>query len=236
MRRNKEENQAKTLVVIAALNEEKGIGPTLAEINFYLNNACCLVVDGRSNDNTVKIAEAMGAHVIFQNSSGKGDAVAAAIEYANKLEVEVEYIVFTDADFTYPARYMVDMIRVLQEDPNVGMVCGNRFNNHVHLGNMHNILYTGNRVIALIHNLLNGVSLHDPLTGLRVLRWKVIEDWHPKSEGFDVEVELNHHVERRGYHIAEIPIHYRPRMGQKKLQIRHGLTITKRIITDAVKS
>jgi hypothetical protein len=44
------------------------------------------------------------------------------------------------------------------------------------------------------------------LTGFRVVCWEKLRDWKPKSKGFDVEVELNHQVERKGYGILEIPI------------------------------
>jgi dolichol-phosphate mannosyltransferase len=231
MREKGEENYSQTLVIIAALNEEEGVGRTITEIKNCLHGSLCVVVDGRSTDNTTAIAKAMGAQVILQKGSGKGDALATAIEHAR--ELEVEYVVFIDADFTYPAGFLPEMIWILKEKPDIGMVCGNRFNGHVNLGRMHNILYTGNRTIALLHNILNGVHMNDPLTGLRVVRWKLIKDWNPKSEGFDVEVELNYHVERKGYDIAEIPINYRPRLGEKKLQIAHGFTIIKRILTDS---
>jgi glycosyltransferase involved in cell wall biosynthesis len=55
------------------------VGPTLAEIARELDKPFCLVVDGRSTDGTVKIAEAMGATVITQRGLGKGDAIATAI-------------------------------------------------------------------------------------------------------------------------------------------------------------
>jgi len=226
-----EKNYSPTLVIVAALNEEEGIGPTLAEIKDCLNRPLCLVVDGQSVDGTAKVAKAMGAQVILQKGSGKGDAVATAIKHANGLNVE--YVAFIDADFTYPAEYLPEMIEILEENPDVGMVCGNRFNSNLHLGRMHNILYTGNRVIAFIHNMLNGVQIHDPLTGLRVVRWEILKDWKPKSKSFDLEVELNHYVERKNYGIAEILIHYRPRLGEKKLKIKHGFTILKRILLES---
>jgi hypothetical protein len=56
--------------------------------------------------------------------------------------------------------------------------------------------------------------------------------WTVKSKGFDVEVELNHQVERRGFTIVEIPIKYRPRLGEKKLKMKHGVTILKRIMLE----
>ena len=40
-----------------------------------------------------------------------------------------------------------------------------------------------------------------------------------KSKGFDIEVELNHRVEREGFGIVEVPIQYRVRLGEKKLKI-----------------
>jgi hypothetical protein len=85
-----------------------------------------------------------------------------------------------------------------------------------------------------VHNMLNGVPLEDPLTGLRVIRTEVLRGWLVKSKGFDIEVELNHLVERRGFKIREIPICYRARLGEKKLKIRHGVTILKRIFLEAV--
>jgi len=75
--------------------------------------------------------------------------------------------------------------------------------------------------------------MRDPLTGLRVVRWEILKDWKPKSKGFDLEVELNHHVERKGYDIVEIPIHYRARLGEKKLKVKHGFSILKRILLES---
>jgi len=65
-----------TQVIIAALNEEEGIGPTIIELKANLASPRVLVVDGRSTDRTVEIAKSMGAEVVFQDGLGKGDAIA----------------------------------------------------------------------------------------------------------------------------------------------------------------
>jgi glycosyltransferase involved in cell wall biosynthesis len=225
-----EGSRSQVLAVVAALNEEEGIGPTIEELQQCLHDLCILVVDGRSSDRTVEIAQRFGAKVVLQEGKGKGDAIAKAINYVGS---DVEYVVFTDADYTYPAEFLPRMIKVLRENPRVGMVCGNRFNSHFHVYAMHNLFYFGNRLLAFTHNMLNGVALRDPLTGLRVVRAEILKDWVPKSKGFDIEVELNHHVERRGYEIREMDIPYRLRLGEKKLKLRHGLTIAKRIMVEA---
>ena len=219
------------LVLVAALNEEEGICLTLAELKQFLGGSKFLVVDGNSRDRTVHFAKSLGADVLVQEGKGKGDAVGYAFRC---LKDNFDYIVFTDGDYTYPAKYVPQMIRILEENPQVGMVCGNRFNSHMHLGAMGNSFYFGNRFLALTHNLLNGVQLWDPLTGLRVIRGNIVKNWQPKSQGFDIEVELNHYVERQGYDIVELDIPYRARVGEKKLKLRHGITTLKRILTESV--
>ena len=217
-------------VIIAALNEEEGIGFTIAELKDTLGCPHVLVVDGRSTDRTAEIAKRMGANVVFQDGLGKGDALAKAFEHSDS---SVDYIVLTDADYTYPAEYVRKMIRILEKKPDVGMVCGNRFSAKLNLRGLNTIFYLGNRILALTHYLLNGVELTDPLTGLRVVRAEILRDWKVKSRGFDVEVELNHHVKREGFGIAEVPIKYRERLGEKKLGVRHGAEIFRRIMLEA---
>jgi dolichol-phosphate mannosyltransferase len=223
------EGSRSLLAIIAALNEEEGIGPTLAELQQSVNNLHILVVDGNSSDKTVDIAKNFGAEIILQQGRGKGDAIASALKH---VDYDFDYVILTDADYTYPAQFLPRMIAILDKNPKIGMVCGNRFNSHFHLEEMHDLFYFGNRLMAFTHNMLNGVALRDPLTGLRVVRWEILKRWMPKSKSFDIEVELNHHVERQGYGIEEIDIPYRPRLGEKKLKLKHGLTIVRRIMAE----
>ena len=219
-------------VVIATLNEEAGIGPTLGEIQKVLNNPYTVVVDGNSVDRTIEIAKNMGADVMLQEGKGKGDAM---FQGYRELTSKVRYVVFTDADYTYPAEYIPKMVEVLEQNPKVGMVIGNRFKGDVNLSkSITNPFYLGNRILAIAQTVMNGVSLGDPLSGLRVVRSEVLEGWKPKSKGFDVEAEMNALVGRRGYRIVEVPIDYRNRLGEKKLKLRHGLGIMKRILVESV--
>lgn len=220
---------ASTQVVIAAWNEEEGIGLTVAELMDTLECPRVMVVDGRSTDRTVEVARNLGAEIFLQDGLGKGDAIAKAVAHIDK---GADYIVLTDADYTYPAQYIPEMIRILEKSPEVGMVCGNRFNGYEDMKALNSVFYLGNRLIAFTHSLLNGIALADPLTGLRVVRAGIFRNWKVKSKGFDIEVELNHHVEREGFSIVEVPIKYRERLGEKKLGIRNGAEILKRIMLE----
>jgi glycosyltransferase involved in cell wall biosynthesis len=216
-------------LIIAALNEAPGIGLTIAEMKDTLGEIPVLVVDGKSSDRTVEIAKNLGAKIVYQNGKGKGDALAKALE---NIDPNADYIILTDADYTYPAEYVPSMIQVLDENPHVGMVCGNRLSGDVDKKALHRVFNIGNKLLAWAHKTLNGVPLQDPLTGLRVIRTEVLRGWLIKSKGFDIEVELNQMVERRGFEIVEIPIAYRARLGEKKLKVKHGVTIFKRILLE----
>ncbi len=54
-----------TQVIIAAWNEEEGIGLTIAEMQNYLSAAKIVVVDGNSTDKTAEAAKELGATVIL---------------------------------------------------------------------------------------------------------------------------------------------------------------------------
>ena len=221
-----------TQLIVAALNEEHGIGPTLTEFIDNVDKSYILVVDGHSRDRTVEIAKNLGAEIAFQDGIGKGNAIAKALEQINW---RIKYVVLTDADYTYPAEYVPEMVDILERTPQVGMVCGNRFSGYIEPKAVRSSFYFGNKLLAFAHNLFNGVSLRDPLTGLRVIRSEILRNWTVKSQGFDIEVELNHLVERKGYTTVEVPIKYRPRLGEKKLKVRHGATILKRILQEATR-
>jgi len=218
-------------VVIATLNEEEGIGPTIGEMQRVLNHPYMVVVDGNSVDRTIEIAKNMGADVMLQEGRGKGDAMFQGMK---GLTSKVPYIVFTDADYTYPAEYIPQMVEILERDPTVGMVIGDRFKGQKNMSkSFTNPFYVGNRMLAFAQLVMNGIKLDDPLSGLRVVRSEALDGWRPKSKGFDVEAEMNAFVERRGFRIIEVPIDYRSRLGEKKLKLRHGLGIMKRIIAES---
>ena len=124
------------------------------------------------------------------------------------------------------------MIKVIDQNPKFEMALGNRCSESYELESVKNQFYLGNRIVAFVQRILNVVKLNDFLNGLGIIRCELLKGWKPKSLGFDIEVELNYHIKRKGYEIVEVPIKYRARLGQKKLGFRHGLEILKRIITE----
>ena len=52
---------------------------------------------------TLELAKDQGAEVIIQNGKGKGNAISEGLDQLNG---DTVYVVFTDADFTYPAKHI----------------------------------------------------------------------------------------------------------------------------------
>ena len=118
----------------------------------------------------------------------------------------------------------------MENNRDVGMVIGNRFEGNIFEKSHKNAFYIGNRMVAFAQHAITGIKLKDPLSGLRVVRTELLREWKPKSTGFDIEAEINFHVERNGYQIVEIPINYRIRLGERKLKLKHALSILSRIV------
>jgi len=220
-------------VIIPTLNEAPGIGATIQEIRRSLDNPGIIVIDANSIDGTSQIASRLGAKVIKQQGLGKGKAVAQALQCRDK---NAKYLVLIDGDYTYPAEYIPKMISILEENQDVGMVTGERFSNPgrleipVHVKRLvTDPYYFGNQALKLAHRIINRIKMKDPLTGLRVIRCCHIKNFQPKAESFDLEVEINHFMKRKGIKTFEIPIKYRLRLGEKKLQIKDGVQILMRM-------
>jgi dolichol-phosphate mannosyltransferase len=212
----------KATVIIPALNEEEGIGLTLWEIKQLPDVKEIIVIDGGSVDGTAEIAEKTGARVLIERNTGKGGAIYEGIKHLNS---DVQYVILTDADFTYPAQFIPKMVDILEANNDVGMVIGNRFGE----SNLEKSPIHPFYIISTMIQLISGIKLRDPFSGLRVVRTELLREWEPKSKNFGIEVDLNFQVERKGYRIVEIPISYRRRLGQREINLRNGLNFKRRL-------
>ena len=109
------------------------------------NQPNLLVVDGNSSDRTLELAKDLGAEIILQRGKGKGNAISQGLDQLNG---DTEYVVLTDADYTYPAKHIKEMICVLDVNPEVGMVLGDRFSKRYEKESDRNQFYIGNRILG----------------------------------------------------------------------------------------
>jgi len=204
-------------VVIPTLNEREAIGLVLDELfSKGVPRERILVVDGRSIDGTAEIASQKGVKVVFQRGEGKADALKSALDH-----VDTKNIVVMDGDYTYPADYVCSLVEELSQGHDLAI--GVRKN--AEKGSQGLIYRFGNWALTSFFNALFGTRLSDVLSGMYAVKREVLEEMFFESKGFGIESEIAAHVASSGGSIAEIPISYRRRVGEKKLKSIHGLGI-----------
>lgn len=204
-------------VVIPTLNEAESIERVIDEVlEVGVPRERILVVDGGSTDGTREKAEAKGVRVILQRGKGKADAVKTALE-----EVDTEYVLLMDGDWTYPARYIPVLYGKAREEC-LDLVIGARVWGEEAQPLVFRI---GNRLLTGLFNLLFGTRLRDVLSGMYVVRRSALRDAMFSSRGFGIEAEIASHIASTSGRIGEVEIEYRKRLGKKKLSVRHGVDI-----------
>ena len=208
-------------VVIPTLNEEEAIGKVLDEIfSVGIEPEQVIIVDGHSTDRTRDIAKEKGARVLLQEGKGKADAIKTAIKHATR-----PYMLVMDGDYTYPATEIPRFVEKANES--FDEVIGARLYGRENIPLLHRF---GNWIITRIFNLFFGTRLRDVLSGMYLVKLSLVRGLPIESKGFSIEVDIAAKVASITGKITEIPIHYRKRIGEKKLKMIHGVLIVKDIV------
>lgn len=199
--------------VIPCLNEEKTLPFVLEKIQKVRNSALkeyeteLIVSDNGSTDNSVKIAESMGAKVIHCSKRGYGAALDFGIRNAQS-----EYVIFADADDTYD--FLEAPKLFFEAIKGYDLVIGNRLNSNLSKKSMPFLhRYIGTPVLNMIINFLYAYKdnkIKDCNSGFRCFRKDSYLKWNISGTGMEFASEmlvkaLNHKAK-----ISHIPITLHP--------------------------
>lgn len=216
-------------IILPALNEEKTIGKVIDEVPMEEiegkgYRAEIIVVDNGSADRTREIAEAKGARIVTEPRRGKGRAVRTAFK-----SVSGDFVFMIDADFTYPATYIPQMLKLLEGKYDV--VLGSRLKGQREEGAMTRLNLVGNLLLALLADLLYRTRISDPCSGLWGFRGRVVRTLKLDAVGFELEANMLIEIAKKGYRIGEVPIHYRRRPTPAKLSsLKAGFRIGRTLV------
>lgn len=215
-----------TSVILPALDEEEAISVVLDDLARHLGNGFeVIVVDDGSVDETAIVAASGGAKVISHESNlGKGAAMTTGVEAAAG-----DYLVFMDADATYPASAIPRIVSMLAD---YDIVRGERPLDSPHIPAINRL---GNRVFNRLLSSFHEIEGRDVMSGLYGMRKDAFRALRLESSGFDIEVEIGVKAKQRGLSIGTFDIDYQPRVGEKKLRpVRDGLSILGRVAGMAI--
>lgn len=226
---------ARIAVVIPTLNECEAVGKVLGGVKSAMDGYeyRMLVVDGHSVDGTDEIARNMGADVIYQRGRGYGDALKTGFFYARK-RLDAKVIVMMDADLTYDPKHIPELVAPILKDE-ADIVVGNRFAG-MQKGAMPFVNRVGNRVLSMVAKLALGLNVYDTQSGMRAFKSELLERVNLVTVGMPLAMEMLAEALSVDARICEVPISYRPRVGETKLNpIKDGgriLGITVRLMFD----
>ncbi|MYB95377.1 glycosyltransferase family 2 protein [Candidatus Poribacteria bacterium] len=202
-------------IVMPCLNEQETLGICIEKAQRTLKSLAIqgevVIADNDSTDNSVAIAERLGARVVHQPLRGYGAAYLAGIPAAHG-----KYIVMGDADDTYDFTDIECFITPLHNG--YDLVIGNRFKGKMLPGAMPWARrYIGNPILSGILRWLFGTSISDSHCGMRSFTAEAYTRMALQTTGMEFASEMGVKAVQANLKILEIPINYYPRAGESKL-------------------
>lgn len=203
-------NYSDVAVVMITRNEELAVGKVVNDALESLPGCSVFVIDG-SSDRTAEFAALAGATVIQEPGGGFGPALYCALNTPNS---KFSIIATVDADDTYPAEVLPELVQMVREG--IDVAGANRLTitptKHMPLIN-----WAANIAFNLIATYRTRRIIRDVHSGQRVYNREVIQmfDWDYK--GYAFPIDLIFWPAMAGLKIKEIQIVYRERIGETTL-------------------
>jgi glycosyltransferase involved in cell wall biosynthesis len=208
--------------VIPALNEQSNIPTVMAAIPRdalgRVGWQCeVIVVDNGSTDDTALLAVEHGARVVLQPMRGYGNAYMAGFAAASG-----SVIITGDADCTYPFDHAPTLLATL-EATGLDFLSTNRLGRENRAAMKRSHVYA-NHALTLMNQMVLGAPFRDSQSGMWIFKREVWPTLDMRSIGMGFSQEIKNEAHRQGFRCGEVPIEYRTRGGQAKLNaIRDGL-------------
>lgn len=192
-------------VVMPAYNAAETLPQTYAEIPHDIVDHVVLV-DDKSKDDTVTVAQSLGIEHIIPHKENKGYGGNQKSCYDKALELGSDIVIMVHPDYQYTPQLIPSMCYLIANDV-YPVVLGSRILGKGALkGGMPRYKYVANRFLTLFQNMLMGQKLSEYHTGYRAFSREVLEavPYHNNSDDFVFDNQMLGQIFFAGYEIAEI--------------------------------
>ena len=221
---------ASVTVIIPTLNEAGNIPYVLNTIPAWVREV--VIVDGRSSDDTERIARLLhpGVKVVHELTPGKGAALKAGL-YASS----GDYLIVMDADGSMDGMSLSEFCQALDEGAQ--FVKGSRFAPGGGSADITRLRAFGDAGIRLLLRLFFGVRVSDATYGYFAVRADCRDHLAIDTNGFESEILIVIRAFRSGLRVAEVPCFEANRIhGHSNLSVlRDGMRIAMVIVQEKVR-
>jgi glycosyltransferase involved in cell wall biosynthesis len=165
-----------------------------------------IVVDDRSQDETVRIARKLPNTTVHVHDSNQGYGANQKTCYRLALELGTDIIIMVHPDYQYTPKLIPAMAAMIGNGL-YHCVLGSRIlGGYALKGGMPTWKYVSNRLLTLIENILLGAKLSEYHTGYRAFSRELLKSVHisKNSDDFVFDNQMLAQIIWLGYTIAEI--------------------------------
>ncbi|MGM0568096.1 MAG: glycosyltransferase family 2 protein [Elusimicrobiota bacterium] len=196
-------SEKEKLLILPALNEGRFIDEIIARIKSN-TDACVLVIDDGSEDDTVFKAEFAGADFIISHKKNAGYGKTLAEGFSFALEKGYKKVITMDCD----AQHEPEMIPLFfRELKNADIVSGSRYmKESKRKSRAPAQRYRVNREITAEINKITGYNLTDAFCGFKAYNINSLKKFNPSQSGYGMPLQLWIQAARAGLKVKEIPV------------------------------
>ena len=199
-------NGKKVVIVMPAFNAARTLRRTWDEVMAQEIVDLIIVVDDKSRDKTVSIAEALPDTVVYRHEKNMGYGANQKTCYRLALEADGDIIIMVHPDYQYTPKLVPAMASMIGNDL-YHCVLGSRIlGGYALKGGMPIWKYIANRFLTFVENILLGAKLSEYHTGYRAFSRELLErlPLEVNSDDFVFDNQMLAQIVWLGYTIAEV--------------------------------
>ncbi len=218
----------KVVVVMPAYNAARTLRQTYAEVCEQQLVDHIIVVDDRSRDNTVAIAQSLQGVQVHVHDINKGYGANQKTCYRLALEAGADIVIMIHPDYQYTPKLIPAMVSIIGNGLHPCILGSRILGGYALKGGMPVWKYAANRFLTLAENLLLGAKLSAYHTGYRAFLREILQDLDlaANSNDFVFDNQMLAQILWHGFTIGEVscPTKYFPEASSINLRrsIQYG--------------
>jgi len=196
----------KVVVVMPAYNAAKTLRQTYAEVRDQQLVDTIILVDDRSRDDTVAVAQALEGVQVHVHQVNRGYGGNQKTCYRLALEAGADIVIMIHPDYQYTPKLIPAMVAIIANGLYPCVLGSRILGGYALKGGMPLWKYISNRFLTLVENALLGAKLSEYHTGYRAFSREIIEklDLSVDSDDFVFDNQMLAQILWHGFTIAEV--------------------------------